>query len=113
MAMNMVPTGKVDVISLEAISADAMRQIMAYDDDSHKATDAPALVDGKPVYRVPRSVAFRQDGSVIQGVSIRVHTPCAIDALKPYALVNPVFRPFVRDGFVAWSITADSLVEVK
>lgn len=113
MAMNVIPTGKFDVISLEAISADAMQQVMAYDNDAHKATDTPALIDGKPVYRLPRSVAFRQDGAVVQGVSIRVHTPCEIAALKPYALVNPVFRPFVRDGFVAWSITADTLVEVK
>lgn len=80
---------------------------------SNKETDAPALVDGKPVFRVPRTVALRQDGEVISNVSIRVHQPSNITALKPYMLVNPRFTSYVRDGFVSWSITADAIQEVK
>ena len=111
--LNVIATGKVDVVSVSNIAADEMRQIMQFDRASNKETDTPALVDGKPVFRVPRTVALRQDGEVISNVSIRVHQPSDIAALKPYALVNPRFTSYVRDGFVAWSITADAIQEVK
>ena len=74
-SLNVIATGKVDVVSVSNVAADEMRQIMQFDRASNKETDAPALVDGKPVFRVPRTVALRQDGEVISNVSIRVHQP--------------------------------------
>ena len=90
-SLNVIATGKVDIVSVSNVAADEMRQIMQFDRASNKETDAPALVDGKPVFRVPRTVALRQDGEVISNVSIRVHQPSDITALKPYMLVNPHF----------------------
>lgn len=112
-SLNVIATGKVDVVSVSNVAADEMRQIKQFDRTSNKETDTPVLVDGKPVFRVPRTVALRQDGEVISNVSIRVHQPSDITALKPYMLVNPRFTSYVRDGFVSWSITADAIQEVK
>lgn len=105
-----LPTGDIDVVSVASIKADTLNPVKQYVNGNR--TDDDVLIDGKKVYRVP-NIAFRQNGEVIDHVSLRVFNPTDIAALKPYKLVNPVFRPYVRDNQIAWSITADGLAEVK
>lgn len=107
---NMVPAGNISVVSVATIKAADLQPVKAYKDN--KRTDEDVLVNGKKVYRV-NGVSFLQDDDVVDFVSLRVFQPVDVIGLKKYALVNPVFTPYVRDNRIAWSVTADSLVEVK
>lgn len=107
---SVVPTGDVDVVSVASIKATDLDSVKQYVNGAR--TDDDVLIDGKKVYRVP-NIAVRQEGAVIDHVSLRVFNPTDVVALKPYKLVNPVFRSYVQDNRIAWSITADGLAEVK
>jgi hypothetical protein len=100
-------TGSIDAVSLGPVSASSLTPVKTYGDDG-KRTDTDQLVDGHQVYAL-RGVTLRQDGEPINGASLKVKTPTDLKALTPYTVVNPRVIAWVRDGRVAYSVTADRL----
>ncbi|MBS6623264.1 MAG: hypothetical protein KH315_14115, partial [Faecalibacterium prausnitzii] len=86
-----------------------IRQKMTYDDQGH-VTTTPKLVDGRPVFQIP--CQYIDENGVDSNVSLAVFT-------APISPVPPLSRiqltgsvhvvPWVRNGRVAWSLTADSV----
>lgn len=86
-----------------------IRQKMAYD-DAGRVTTTPKLVDGRPVYQIP--CQYLDEYGVDANVSLSVfNAPTAlIPPLSHIQLVGSVHPvPWVRNGRIAWSITADSV----
>lgn len=86
-----------------------LRQKMAYD-DAGRVTTTPKLVDGRPVYQIP--CQYLDEYGVDANVSLSVfNAPTAlIPPLSHIQLVGSVHPvPWVRNGRIAWSITADSV----
>lgn len=109
--LNLMVKGNLSVVSIVSIKATDCEPVKKY--ENGKKTDEDVLVNGKKVYRV-RNVSFLQDDEQItEPISLRIYQPVDVLGLKKYALVNPVFTPYVRDNRIAWSVTADSLVEAK
>jgi hypothetical protein len=103
--------GSVDAVSLGEVRAAELTTQKKFIDG--KRSDEDSLIDGVPVYPL-REVSIRQDGSPIQGASLKVKHPTDLKALTPYTLVNPSVVAWVRDGrSVAFSVTADRLEPVK
>lgn len=86
-----------------------IRQKMAYDDQGH-VTTVPKLVDNRPVYQIP--VQYIDEHGVDANVSLSVFTAptSPIPPLSRIQLVGSVRTvPWVRNGRIAWSLTADSV----
>ena len=86
-----------------------LRQKMEYDAMGH-VTTTPKLVDGRPVYQIP--CQYLDEYGVDANVSLSVfNAPTAlIPPLSHIQLVGSVHPvPWVRNGRIAWSITADSV----
>jgi hypothetical protein len=103
-------TGSIDAVSLGEVKATDLTTQKAFV-DGHRS-DADALVDGVPVYPI-RDVSLRQDGEPIQGASLKVKHPTDLKALTPYQVVNPHVTAWVKDGRIAYSVTADRLELAK
>lgn len=91
------------------IDPESIRQKMEYDAMGH-VTTTPKLVDGRPVYQVP--VQFIDEFGVDVNVSLSVFNPptSPIPPLSRIQLVGSVHPvPWVKNGRIAWSITADSV----
>ncbi len=87
----------------------SIRQKMEYDDAGH-ITTTPKLVDGRPVYQIP--CQYIDEFGVDANVSLSVfNAPTSqIPPLSRIQLVGSVHPvPWVRNGRIAWSITADSV----
>lgn len=104
-------TGSIDAVAVGAIKSADLTPQKTYGDDG-KRTDENTLVDGNPVYPM-RGVTLRQDGEPINGASLKVKVPADVKPLTPYAVVNPRVIAWVRDGRVAYSVTADRLEQPK
>ncbi|MCF2562046.1 hypothetical protein I6E06_06195 [Bifidobacterium boum] len=86
-----------------------LRQKMEYDAMGH-VTTTPKLIDGRPVYQIP--CQYLDEFGVDSNVSLSVfNAPTAlIPPLSRIQLVGSVHLvPWVRNGRIAWSITADSV----
>jgi hypothetical protein len=105
---NIIFTGNIDAVAVGAIKAADLSPQKTYGDDG-KRTDENTLVDRSPVYPL-RGVTLRQDGEPITGASLKVKQPADLKPLTPYTVVNPRVIAWVRDGRVAYSVTADRLV---
>ena len=108
---NITFTGNIDAVAVGAIKGADLTPQKAYGDDG-KRTDENALVDGNPVYPM-RGVTLRQDGEPINGATLKVVHPADVKALTPYVVVNARVIAWVRDGRVAYSVTADRLEQPK
>lgn len=91
------------------IDPSTIRQKMQYDDQGH-VTNLPKLVDDRPVYQIP--VQYIDEHGVDANVTLSVfNAPTTqIPPLSRIQLVGSVRTvPWVRNGRVAWSLTADSV----
>lgn len=85
-----------------------LRQKMEY--VGGHATNTPKLVDGRPVYRIP--CQYLDEYGVDENASLAVFNPptTPIPPLARIQLVGAVRPvPWVSNGRLAWSITADSV----
>ena len=98
-----------DFQTTRGIDPATIRQKMAYDDAGH-VTTTPKLVDGRPVYQIP--CQYIDEFGVDANVSLSVFNAPAspippLARIQLVGAVRPV--PWVRNGRIAWSITADSV----
>ena len=108
---NIAFTGSIDAVSLGPVKAADLTPVKTYGDDG-KRTDIDQLIDGHQVFAL-RGVTLRQDGEPINGASLKVKTPTDLRPLTPYVVVNARVIAWVRDGRVAYSVTADRLEQPK
>ncbi|NMM99374.1 hypothetical protein [Bifidobacterium olomucense] len=95
------------------IDPSTIRQKMEYD-DAGRVTTTPKLVNGRPVFQIP--CQFLDEYGVDNNVSLSVFTAptTPIPPLSRIQLVGSIHPvPWVKNGRIAWSITADAVRVVQ
>ena len=95
------------------LDPDRLQPITEYDREGNR-TDVLKLVDGQQMYRLPAQ--YIDNDGVDSSVSVRILNPPQrfIAPLTQVRLTGTVrCVPWVRNGRIAWSITADGIMPVS